>query len=288
MLTAAMSLLTWSVVAALHALAHHCQVADVIVVFGAEAERQYRATGLDKSQRQCIQFVLSAKPERLFQALYRAQHKALIVVRNTLFDTFIMVSILLNTVTLLMQYKGMPEGYSDAMDTCNLVFTSVFVFEAVVKLVALNPTTYFVDNWNLLDFIIVVGSIVDVALAGASVSIGFLRLFRIARVAKLVAGSDDMKQLLSTFVQAFKSLPYVVLLMMLVFYIFAVVGMESFGKIGPSVEEGNADGVFDEFTNFRTFGSALYVLIRSSTGEGCVFFLPRYLNLSAHNFFYLG
>ena len=68
-----------------------------------------------------------------------------------------------------------------------MVFTSVFVLEAVAKLVALNPTNYFVDNWNVLDFIIVIGSIVDVALAGASVSIGFLRLFRIARIAKLAS-----------------------------------------------------------------------------------------------------
>ena len=83
-----------------------------------------------------------------------------------------------------------------------------------------------------------------------------------------VTSNDDMKQLLSTFVQAFKSLPYVVLLMGLVFYIFAVVGMESFGKIDPSIVEDNPDEVFDEFTNFRTFGSTLFVLIRCSTGEG--------------------
>ena len=70
---------------------------------------------------------------------------------------------------------------------CNVVFTGIFTLEALVKLFAYNPTGYFHDPWNLFDFVIVVGSLVDIVFtlqqssSGGGVNIGFLRLFRVAR-----------------------------------------------------------------------------------------------------------
>jgi len=224
-------------------------VADVIVMFSEEAERKYVSTGLNKNQRQCIEFVLDARPEAKFQAVYRAQNRMLDLVEHAFFETFIMLSILLNTIVMLMQYKDMNDGYAGVLDTFNLVFTSIFIAEATVKLVAYNSTCYFADNWNVLDFVIVIGSVVDIVMGGEGVSVGFLRMFRVARIAKLVTGNDEMRQLLGTFVQAFRSLPYVLLLMCLIYFIFAVIGMESFGKI--EIPEDDENSVLDKYVNFR-------------------------------------
>ena len=61
---------------------------------------------------------------------------------------------------------------------------------------------YFKDSWNTFDFITVVGSIIDAT--GVLGNIGFLRLFRAARLIKLLRRSVSIRILLFTFVQSIK------------------------------------------------------------------------------------
>ena len=100
---------------------------------------------------------------------------------------------------------------------------------------------YFRESWNIFDFITVVGSIIDVT---QLVKIGFLKLFRAARLIKLLRRSVSVRILLYTFVQSFKvkfshdmddvtkrhffwqALPYVCLLMGILFFIYAIIGMQ--------------------------------------------------------------
>ena len=60
---------------------------------------------------------------------------------------------------------------------------------------------YFKDSWNTFDFITVLGSIID---ATQLVNVGFLRLFRAARLIKLLRRSVSIRILLFTFVQSIK------------------------------------------------------------------------------------
>lgn len=57
-------------------------------------------------------------------------------------------------------------------------------------------------------------------------SVGFLRLFRAARLVKLMRRGATIRVLLWTFVQSFKALPYVCLLIAMLFFIYAIVGMQ--------------------------------------------------------------
>lgn len=216
---------------------------------------------MDKNQRNCIQYLFSARPNPLFQAVYSIQHKFFVLVDHATFESVIMAAIFMNAVVMLMQYKGQSDEYTHNLELANLAFLLIFIAEAVLKLIAFNPTFYFGDVWNAFDFVIVVGSIVDIT-EGFGVSIGFLRLFRVARILKLVNKGDAMQQLLSTFVRSFQSLPYVLGLLSLVFFIFAVIGMFAFGKIPP--EQGTP---IDIDNNFRDFSNSVMVLIRCTTGE---------------------
>ena len=63
------------------------------------------------------------------------------------------------------------------------------------------PQPYFKDAWNTFDFITVAGSIID---ATGIVEVGFLRLFRAARLIKLLRRSVSIRILLYTFVQSIK------------------------------------------------------------------------------------
>lgn len=55
---------------------------------------------------------------------------------------------------------------------------------------------------------------------------GFLRLFRAARLIKLLRQGYTIRILLWTFVQSFKALPYVCLLIAMLFFIYAIIGMQ--------------------------------------------------------------
>ena len=118
----------------------------------------------------------------------------------------------------------------------------------------LSLQNYFKDTWNTFDFITVVGSIID---ATKMVQVGFLKLFRAARLIKLLRRSVSVRILLYTFVQSFKALPYVCMLMGMLFFIYAIVGMQLFGSIimdsSTSIERHN---------NFRHIFQSLMLLFR--------------------------
>ena len=123
-----------------------------------------------------------------------------------------------------------------------------------IKFLLLFFQNYFKDSWNTFDFITVVGSIID---ATKVVSVAFLKLFRAARLIKLLRRSVSVRILLYTFVQSFKALPYVCMLMGMLFFIYAIVGMQLFGSLiidpNSSIERHN---------NFRHIFQSLLLLFR--------------------------
>lgn len=59
----------------------------------------------------------------------------------------------------------------NVLDIMNLIFTAVFACEAFFKIIALNPKNYFGDKWNAFDFVIVLGSFIDIIYGKLSVRI---------------------------------------------------------------------------------------------------------------------
>merc|ERR1719402_1122990 len=131
----------------------------------------------------------------------------------------------------------------DILSYLNLVFTTMFTVECTLKLSSFGPKAYFKDSWNTFDFITVVGSIID---ATKVVNVGFLRLFRAARLIKLLRRSVSIRILLYTFVQSIKALPYVMMLMLMLFFIYAIIGMQLFGNIAY-----DPTTAIDRHNNFR-------------------------------------
>jgi voltage-dependent calcium channel L type alpha-1D len=151
---------------------------------------------------------------------------------------------MINTITLAMKFYRQPEWYSEALDIMNMIFTAVFALEFIFKLAAFRFKNYFGDAWNVFDFIIVLGSFIDIvysevnqrkALLNKSmgptkstsiISINFFRLFRVMRLVKLLSKGEGIRTLLWTFIKSFQALPYVALLIVMLFFIYAVIGMQ--------------------------------------------------------------
>lgn len=293
-------------------------VGFVIVTFQNEGEQEYKNCELDKNQRACIEFALKARPIRRYIPHQKFQYKVWSFVTSKSFEYFIMILIMVNTITLAMKYHGQPQTYSTVLDLLNIIFTCLFALESLLKIIAFRFKNYFGDPWNCFDFAIVLGSIIDIAYSKAEVtsatllnsgsselfntttntasfyqtqpistflgsipltsqqqqqvvsnieaknfiSINFFRLFRVMRLVKLLSRGEGIKTLLWTFVKSFQALPYVALLILMLFFIYAVIGMQVFGKIAL-----NDETEIHRNNNFQTFPQAILVLFRSATGE---------------------
>ncbi|KAK7582611.1 hypothetical protein V9T40_014056 [Parthenolecanium corni] len=249
-------------------------VGFVIVTFQNEGEQEYKNCELDKNQRNCVEFALKAKPVRRYIPKHKFQYKIWWFVTSQPFEYTIFILIILNTITLAMKYDEMSEEYVNFLDLMNLFFTGAFALEFLFKLAAYRFKNYFGDPWNIFDFVIVLGSFVEIVFADMGVNVkdnaipnkgfssNFLRLFRVMRLVKLLSRGEGIRTLLWTFLKSFQALPYVALLIVMLFFIYAVIGMQMFGKI----QAGNSGEIMRN-NNFQSFTQSLLVLFRSSTGE---------------------
>uniref|UniRef100_A0A4W6FBD9 Voltage-dependent L-type calcium channel subunit alpha n=1 Tax=Lates calcarifer TaxID=8187 RepID=A0A4W6FBD9_LATCA len=260
-------------------------VGFVIVTFQEQGEQEYKNCELDKNQRQCVEYALKARPLRRYIPKNPYQYKVWYVVNSTYFEYLMFTLILLNTICLAMQHHGQTKNFNDAMNILNMLFTGLFTVEMILKLIAFKPRHYFIDAWNTFDALIVVGSIVDIAITevnvssptpslpsclpglqnseeNARISITFFRLFRVMRLVKLLSRGEGIRTLLWTFIKSFQALPYVALLIVMLFFIYAVIGMQMFGKIALRDQT-----QINRNNNFQTFPQAVLLLFRCATGE---------------------
>ncbi|KAI4547670.1 hypothetical protein MG293_004225 [Ovis ammon polii] len=242
-------------------------VALIIITFQEQGDRVMSECSLEKNERACIDFAISARPltRHMPQNRQSFQYKTWTFVVSPPFEYFIMAMIALNTVVLMMKFYDAPYEYELMLKCLNIVFTSMFSMECVLKIIAFGVLNYFRDAWNVFDFVTVLGSITDILvteIANNFINLSFLRLFRAARLIKLLRQGYTIRILLWTFVQSFKALPYVCLLIAMLFFIYAIIGMQVFGNIAL-----DDDTSINRHNNFRTFLQALMLLFRSATGE---------------------
>uniref|UniRef100_A0A5F8GEU9 Voltage-dependent N-type calcium channel subunit alpha n=1 Tax=Monodelphis domestica TaxID=13616 RepID=A0A5F8GEU9_MONDO len=242
-------------------------VALIIITFQEQGDKVMSECSLEKNERACIDFAISAKPLTRYmpQNKQSFQYKTWTFVVSPPFEYFIMAMIALNTAVLMMKFYGAPYEYEMMLKGLNIVFTSMFSMECVLKIIAFGVLNYFRDAWNVFDFVTVLGSITDILvteIANNFINLSFLRLFRAARLIKLLRQGYTIRILLWTFVQSFKALPYVCLLIAMLFFIYAIIGMQVFGNIALDDETN-----ISRHNNFRTFLQALMLLFRSATGE---------------------
>ncbi|XP_053082798.1 voltage-dependent T-type calcium channel subunit alpha-1I isoform X1 [Acinonyx jubatus] len=189
-------------------------------------------------------------------------------------DIFITFIICLNVVTMSLEHYNQPTSLETALKYCNYMFTTVFVLEAVLKLVAFGLRRFFKDRWNQLDLAIVLLSVMGITLEEIEINaalpinptiIRIMRVLRIARVLKLLKMATGMRALLDTVVQALPQVGNLGLLFMLLFFIYAALGVELFGKLVCN-DENPCEGMSRHAT-FENFGMAFLTLFQVSTGD---------------------
>jgi hypothetical protein len=187
------------------------------------------------------------------------------LVLNPVFETFIMIAIVLNTLTLACQWFQMDQGPLDVLDSFNYVFMSIFIVEAILKLIAMKML-YFKDPWNVFDFVVIVSTILVLIIAALSPidirsQATIIRILRLLRMLKIIKRFEKLQMIFQTCMEAIPAMGSMSVLLLLFLFLFSTIGMQTFSFV---MLQGDLNRQF----NFQTFFSSFLLLIRSATGEG--------------------
>ncbi|XP_055537082.1 sodium channel protein para isoform X42 [Wyeomyia smithii] len=198
---------------------------------------------------------------------WRPQAIVFEIVTNKKFDMIIMLFIGFNMLTMTLDHYKQTDTFSAVLDYLNMIFICIFSSECLMKIFALRYH-YFIEPWNLFDFVVVILSILGLVLSDLIekyfVSPTLLRVVRVAkvgRVLRLVKGAKGIRTLLFALAMSLPALFNICLLLFLVMFIFAIFGMSFFMHVK---DKSGLDDVY----NFKTFGQSMILLFQMSTSAG--------------------
>ncbi|CDW82905.1 voltage-gated ion channel superfamily [Stylonychia lemnae] len=243
-------------------------VGVVISTFNREKDKIGGNNLLTDRQKNWIDtklIALRAKPKKLvIQPTNLFRKYCFKLQKQQWFEYFILACIILNTFVLTLKWYYQPDKLSFASETLNYIFTLIFTMEAVIKLIALGKA-YFHENWNIFDFIIVLGSSLSVFLSiNSNFQLGgattIIRAFRITRIFRLVKRAKELRLVFNTFIFTLPALANVGGLLLLLLYLYSIIGVYLFAEVKRS-------GILTDNLNFETFLSSFITLFSIATGD---------------------
>uniref|UniRef100_A0ABK0LDZ6 Voltage-dependent T-type calcium channel subunit alpha n=1 Tax=Rattus norvegicus TaxID=10116 RepID=A0ABK0LDZ6_RAT len=176
------------------------------------------------------------------------------IVDSKYFGRGIMIAILVNTLSMGIEYHEQPEELTNALEISNIVFTSLFALEMLLKLLVYGPFGYIKNPYNIFDGVIVVISVWEiVGQQGGGLSV--LRTFRLMRVLKLVRFLPALQRQLVVLMKTMDNVATFCMLLMLFIFIFSILGMHLFGCKFASERDG------DTLPDRKNFDSLLWAIV---------------------------
>jgi voltage-gated sodium channel len=176
----------------------------------------------------------------------RERARSLIETRR--FEHAITAVIVINAIGLGLETS--PElmaRYGGLLHALDRTAIAIFVVELALKMFAYR-LSFFRNGWNIFDFVIV-----SVALVPASQQFAVLRALRILRALRLISVVPSMRRVIVGLFSAIPSIGTVIVMLLLLFYISAVMATKLFGAAFPEW--------------FGSFGASLYSLFQIMTLE---------------------
>ena len=177
------------------------------------------------------------------------------IVNSVWFTNFIIgVIVAAGIVVGLQTDRDIHQRYGNVLYVLDYIILYIFVFEIIIKMIAKfpKPWDFFRDGWNVFDFIIV--AVCFLPFGGAFIAV--LRLARILRVLRLISVLPKLQLLVGALIKSIPSMSYVGLLLLLLFYIYAVIGTNLFGQNDP--------------IHFGSIGNSMMTLFSVITLEGWI------------------
>ena len=178
--------------------------------------------------------------------------RAAVLVEHPAFRNGVIAVILFNALVIGLDTSTyLHSRYATIFETINQIILGLFIIEALIKMCALFPSShhYFKDGWNCFDFAIIVASLLPASREVATVA----RVLRVLRVLRLISVLPQLRMLVTALVHSMPGMLNILILLSIVFYVYAVAGYHLFSQIDP--------------THWRTLGISLLSLVRIATLE---------------------
>lgn len=132
----------------------------------------------------------------------------------------------------LETYPALLDRYHDTFKALDRVVVGLFVVELILRLLAYGrkPWRFFTNGWNLFDFFVVAICLVPVNAQAAAA----LRLVRVIRALRLLTAIPQLQLVIGALLRSIPSIGYIGVLLVLLFYIYAVVGTTLFAANDPA------------------------------------------------------
>ena len=154
------------------------------------------------------------------------------IISHRFFEYFIIAVILFSAVLIgLETSEEFVQTHADFLYWGNHVVLGIFIIEALMKMYAVAPRLklYFANGWNLFDF-----SIIVLALVPSTGDFGMVaRMARLLRVLRLISAIPELRLIVTTLMRSIPSMGNIMLLMGVIFYIYAVAGQQFFHEHDP-------------------------------------------------------
>ncbi|MDX8395618.1 MAG: ion transporter, partial [Mariprofundaceae bacterium] len=160
------------------------------------------------------------------------QEKIKNIVSHSFFEHFIITVILINAAIIGMETSPpLALKYDFWFHLGNQLILGIFIIEATMKIYAVAPkiSLYFKNGWNIFDFSIIVLSLIPFTGDLAMVA----RLARLLRVLRLISAIPELRLIVATLMRSIPSMGNIMLLMSVIFYIFAIAGQQLFHEHDP-------------------------------------------------------
>uniref|UniRef100_A0A3B3RH03 Calcium voltage-gated channel subunit alpha1 I n=1 Tax=Paramormyrops kingsleyae TaxID=1676925 RepID=A0A3B3RH03_9TELE len=177
------------------------------------------------------------------------------IVESKYFNRGIMIAILINTISMGIEHHDQPDELTNVLEISNIVFTSMFTLEMILKLTAFGFFSYLRNPYNIFDGIIVIISVCEIV-GQADGGLSVLRTFRLLRVIKLVRFMPALRRQLVVLMKTMDNVATFCMLLMLFIFIFSILGMHIFGcKFSLKTEAG------DTIPDRKNFDSLLWAIV---------------------------
>ncbi len=155
------------------------------------------------------------------------------IINSRLFNYFIFSLILLSAVVIgLETYPGLAKQYHDVMSLIDQLIIALFTLEIALKIISngKRPWIFFSDPWNVFDFIIVAVCLIP---SSDTHFFAVFRILRILRILRMITVFPKLKLIISALFKSIPSMGYVIMLIGILFFLYAIVGVFVFGGTDP-------------------------------------------------------
>lgn len=152
---------------------------------------------------------------------------------NKIFELLVVSVIIISALEIGAKTFQLPDSAVSLTDILDVFITVFFLFELTIRFIADDDKRSFLKKgWNIFDTLVVAISLIPIDNSEMALLARLVRVFRVLRMVSVV---PELRVLINSLIKALPQLGYVVLLMFIIFYIYAAIGSFMFNQINPKL-----------------------------------------------------